>query len=89
MSEAEIQAEREELVDELAALVKGKARHQSHLHETDAAKADKGGMKFCLGCRANIVSQRLAQLESVLDDHGPNGVEKVMEKIKERKQIEA
>ena len=33
----------EEITDELVTLVKGKARHASHLHESDAARRDTAG----------------------------------------------
>ena len=89
MSEAEIDKERDDLIDELHGLIKAKARHQSHLHETPAAKVDKGGFHFCPGCRAIVLSRRLAELESSLDDHGPNGVDKTIGKLRERREIEA
>lgn len=58
----------DEMIAEYAALVKAGEVHRSHLHETDAAKRDNGGMKFCGGCRRTVLAQRLFSLERVSED---------------------
>ena len=91
----ETETELEALIDELQPLIKGKARHASHLHELPTARGDQGGMKFCPGCRAIILSRRLANLLDAMDDSvKPPHKEKsrrdeVMDYLKERREIEA
>ena len=46
---------------ELAELLADDAEHISHLHESDAAKQDIAGeMKWCPGCRADVLAKRIA-----------------------------
>ena len=96
MSEQSIQAERLALATEYLELVTAGARHQSHLHETDAAKVDNGSSRFCLGCRALLVAKRSAELEASLDDvqpqaqfEGKSRLEVVTEELVKRREIEA
>src|SRR3990167_415226 len=62
----------EEITDELVTLVKGKARHASHLHESDAARRDIAGhMRWCPGCRLMRLTKRLDELVRSADDTAP------------------
>lgn len=75
------------------------AVHNSALHETDAAKSDKGRMSFCAGCEAVVLSRRLAEAFNARDDRGqpPRTEEnperksrhiRVAERLNERRDIE-
>lgn len=90
-----------EIADELAALIKGGARHQDHLHETTAGKNDAGGMHFCPGCRSIVLAKRLKELTESVDQtqvHARYGVgddgkprskrDEVFQRLTERKAIE-
>lgn len=83
----------DEIIDELAAL-KG-AEHRSHLHQTEAAYRDAGGMFFCPGCRVIVLSRRLRELAEARDDVAPQSRfggrsrrDDTFERLTERKRIE-
>lgn len=94
----EIEDELSELVKEIDSLVKAKAVHSSHLHETDAAKSSEPGMRWCPGCRLKVVSARLAEMTSARDDDkvpahklaegGKSRRDEVMAHLKERRELE-
>ena len=86
MNDVDIEAQA--LAEELLALVKAGAVHSAAAHESEAAKKDDGNFRWCGGCRRTVLSKRLAELESVKDDHGKLGVEVVLAKLKERREVE-
>lgn len=68
-NDAQVSKEIDDLTAELLPLITQHARHVSALHESDAAKADHAGhMRWCPGCRAILLSKRLAQLLQAMDD---------------------
>ena len=67
-TDKDIEDELDALTAEIAELVSKRAKHQSHLHETEAAKYGPPGMHFCPGCRLKVVTARLADLASARDD---------------------
>ena len=68
-TDKDIQDELDALTAEIADLVGKKAKHQSHLHETDEARTTgRPGMHFCPGCRLKVVTARLAEMASARDD---------------------
>ena len=51
---------------ELQDLILSDAEHIAALHETEAAMADTyGEMKFCPGCRANVLAEKIKARESI------------------------
>jgi hypothetical protein len=61
----------DEYTTEISELVAAKAQHVSALHESDAAKKDDGGMRFCPGCRLITLTKRMSDLVSARDDNRP------------------
>lgn len=85
------------LIDELAEWKRqGKKLHQSHYHTLPDAAVDKGGLKFCPGCRAITIAKRLRELTEAMDDDKPQGRfdgksrrDVVLARLQERRAIEA
>ena len=69
--------------------------HPSALHESDAAKRDRGGMRYCPSCRAIILVRRAKEvLESLHDDKpqqqfgGKSRRDEVLERLLDCRQVE-
>jgi hypothetical protein len=59
------------MVDEYRELVAAGETHRAHLHETEAARRDDGGMQFCGGCRRTVLAKRILALEEASEDVTP------------------
>lgn len=85
-----------EYATEISDLLQGPARHLSALHTPENATADKGGMKYCPGCRLIILSHRLADMAKYQDDDKPqtrfknkSRKEDALERLNARRDAEA